>query len=119
MIYASKSEDGTKDICGCEKAPKCRGDGVELRTVSIPADLRVQVLEAANPLPMYSYDPATGALVIPVGDTDLPVPPAYYVDATINQSRTLRTVVSLAGRPLTCAPSGSNIGAPPCPERRN
>jgi type IV fimbrial biogenesis protein FimT len=119
MIYASTSEDGTKNICGCEKTPRCGGDGTELRTVNIPSNLKVQVLESTNPLSMYSYDPSTGGLVIPVGDADLPVPPAYYVDATINQSRTLRTVVSLAGRPITCAPPGSSMSAPPCPARGN
>jgi type IV fimbrial biogenesis protein FimT len=119
VVYVSTVEDGSTGVCNCERSPKCTGDGVELRTVTFQQELKVKVLEAGNPVPRYSYDPSTGGLVIPVGDTGLPVPPAYYLDATINEARTLRTVVSLAGRPLTCSPPGSSMSAPACPPRIN
>ncbi len=116
IVYASPlKETGNEKVCACDRAPKCEDDGVEVRTVVVPAELKVRVAPANNTPEVFGFNPATGALVIPVSDTVVIPPPPYFVDTAADAARSLRTVVGAAGRPLNCSPAGSRISGAPCP----
>jgi prepilin-type N-terminal cleavage/methylation domain-containing protein len=124
VIFTSKTGSeaaaagNANDVCDCSRTPACTaapGDGVEVRTVSIPSSLRVRVVQHANRLPGFTYDRTTGAILIPVRDSGVATPPPYEIDATVDTARTLRTIVSLGGRPTTCAPTGSTVSSQACP----
>jgi type IV fimbrial biogenesis protein FimT len=122
MIYTSNAEtaaaldERSANVCDCSRAPKCTAgsDGVEVRTVLLPADLKVRVAQTGNFLSVFTVDRTTGAILVPSADFAINVPKPYVIEASVDSRRALRTVVSLGGRPTTCSPAGSNL-AVACP----
>jgi type IV fimbrial biogenesis protein FimT len=112
---AADGEDG--NVCDCATSPPCAAakDGLAVRTITVPADLKVRVVQSGNTRPVFSFDRTTGAILIPVGDAFVSTPRPFKIEASVDTRRTLRTVVSLGGRPQTCAPAGSNVSATVCP----
>jgi type IV fimbrial biogenesis protein FimT len=96
-------------------------NAVEIRTVTIPRSTG-SVLSipgiAGIPKSRFSsvgFEPAMGSLVSLPRDTDPEPLTAYALDTKIDDSRSLRTMLSGAGRPSVCAPAGSQLDVPPCP----
>jgi Tfp pilus assembly protein FimT len=108
---------GDTGSCNCKNTPVCNATGAEVRTVFVPASQKVRVLQTGNgtSVDKFSYDPTTGSIRVVDGDGNLQPPVPYTIEATVDAERTLRTIVSAGGRPLTCAPSGSKMPAPACP----
>jgi type IV fimbrial biogenesis protein FimT len=108
---------GNVGSCDCKNTPVCGATGSEVRTVSVPANQKVRVLQTGNGrlVDKFSYDPTTGSIRVVDGDGNLQPPTPYTIEALIDTERTLRTIVSAGGRPLTCAPSGSKMSVPACP----
>jgi type IV fimbrial biogenesis protein FimT len=122
MIYTSDAESAaattetSANICDCSRTPRCPAalDVTEIRTVFIPTNLKVRVTQAGNFLPVFTMDRTTGAILVPSADIAINPPRPYVIDATVDTRRSLRTMVSLGGRPLTCATPGSSVGSA-CP----
>jgi type IV fimbrial biogenesis protein FimT len=104
--------------CGCTDTPICATQATEIRTVTVPADLKVRISKLDDPAGFQrgmGYDPINGAMVIEVADNPIDPPKPYAIDTAIDGARTLRTIVSPAGRPIVCAPSGSKMPVRACP----
>jgi type IV fimbrial biogenesis protein FimT len=122
--------------CDCPITPACRANPAvqELRSVQLPAGGKVLVEANANNVEdilttspagaevkstvsthELSFDPITGTKVLAVSDNFLIAATAFAIDARVDTARTLTTLVSPAGRPTSCAPTGSNMSEKPCP----
>jgi type IV fimbrial biogenesis protein FimT len=102
--------------CNCTRSNVCTATARELRTVTFPVDSRLRVHHANGAgEEIMSFDPKNGSMNVMSADTLIPQPLPFVVTAEIDAARTLRTVVSPAGRPTVCAPSGSNVAATACP----
>ncbi len=101
--------------CNCTRATVCSATAQELRTVSFPADTKLRVRHS-NTVgeEIIRFDPKNGSMNVMSADTLIPQPLPFTVAAEIDSARALRTVVSPAGRPTVCAPSGSNVSATAC-----
>jgi type IV fimbrial biogenesis protein FimT len=101
--------------CNCLVEPACTAAGsTEIRSVRIPTDTRVNLRPVAGMPVEFAFEPVTGALYkVP---TDFFTPPLtqYATFAYIDLQRSLRTILSLSGRPTVCAPTGSKMQAPAC-----
>ena len=111
------------NMCNCTlgAGKACPGDPKlvqEVRTVSVPKSLGVQISIPTTPpsqMQRFAYDNITGGIMRIPNDM-MPTPyNEYIIETAIDSSRTLRTVISSAGRPTVCAPSSTSVGAPPCP----
>lgn len=119
-IYSDQS-NGTfgagKCDCTLAAGARCAATATELKTVQIPDSLNVKLfVDTAVLAPQFAFDSITGSIYAPPSDIALPPLTTYVVDTLIDSSRTLRTRVSLAGRPTVCLPSGSVVtgGYPAC-----
>lgn len=108
-----------KDKCDCRNdfATRCLASATELKTVQIPDSLsvRLKIDTTIEPL-SFAFDSVTGSIYVPPTDVALPPLTAYVIDTLIDAGRTLRTRVSLAGRPAVCLPAGAVVsgGYPAC-----
>jgi type IV fimbrial biogenesis protein FimT len=110
---------GTDVTCDClqPEGQRCNPlDGTtEVRTVAVPNSLKVGVRVPDGQTDTLNFDPRSGAVKVLLVDTANAVPPPdFLVNTAADSARTLRTVVTLAGRPGTCTPTGSNLGGAAC-----
>lgn len=105
--------------CNCKQpaGSRCQASATELKTVQMAGSqsLRLQIDTSALPND-FAFDHITGAMYVQPVDVSAPVPTAFAVEATLGGSRTLRTRVTLAGRPSVCLPAGAAVsgGYPAC-----
>ncbi len=105
--------------CDCTLAAgsRCAATATELKTTQIPDSLSVRLfIDTGVQAPQFAFDSVTGSIYAPPSDIALPPLTTYVIDMLIDSGRTLRTRVSLAGRPNVCLPSGSVVtgGYPAC-----
>jgi type IV fimbrial biogenesis protein FimT len=113
VVYTGPLQAG----CNCTRTPVCGETSTLLRTVALRADskLRLRHVNGAGD-EIASFDPKNGSMNVLSADTLIPQPVPFSIEAAIDSARTLRTVVTPAGRPAVCAPSGSSLsGATACP----
>lgn len=116
-IYVKGPTGAGVCVCGLDA---CYGDATELRRFSVDRDRRVSLAPATFDLDgavvdHFSYDPPTGAMVIPQSDFNIAPGTPFTVDARVDTPRALRTVISPSGRPSNCTPPNSTMTAPACP----
>lgn len=115
-LYTDRTD--RRDICDCAAAPgaRCAAPAVEIKTVQIPVDESVRLGLPAGQTRDFAFDPTTGGFFVPASDFDEDLPAGWIVDAGIDSTKVLRTIVSLAGRPTVCRPVGSTVsgGFAPC-----
>ena len=100
-------------------------NATEIRTVKIAIETGVRVDPfTISPAPATSglemrFDPVIAGMkpiYIGVGNADYaPVDDVSGQVSVVEDGRTLRTLVSLAGRPSVCSPGGRVVGVPACP----
>ncbi len=121
-IYTAKDSLSRCD-CNLGAGAACTAvvGATEIRTVTIPRStgsvLSIPGL-AGIPASRFSsigFEPAMGSLVSMPRDTDPEPLSAYAIDTKIDDARTLRTVMSSAGRPSVCAPATSQMDVSACP----
>jgi type IV fimbrial biogenesis protein FimT len=112
---------GLVGTCNCLRTPVCSASGTEVRTVVHPANLRVRVAPANVLLPsgdlpnIIIFDPNNLSMNVTSADIVIRYPVDFAVETSIDTARTLRTVVTPAGRPTVCGPAGSTLGQTRCP----
>jgi type IV fimbrial biogenesis protein FimT len=109
----------SSDTCDCTAAPGARCNAypattTEVRTVTIPAELRVRVLTPPAQPTTVNFDPRVGGLRLSSADRLIVGGPRFEVETSADASRTLRAVVRPSGRAELCTPAGSVLGGTPC-----
>jgi len=110
---------GTPDTCDCTAAPGSRCNShptttTELRTVTIPSELKVRVQKTAGPTDTITFDARTGMFIFPGADDVDTASIQYEVETSADASRVLRAAVNPSGRAKSCTPAGSKLGGTPC-----
>ncbi len=91
----------------------CGANATEIRTVQVPTRLSVRLLPGQTDN-AFAFDHVTNSIArIPLDNVSQPVP-RFVVNASIDGTRSLRTIVNQAGRTSVCAPAGSRMTEPPC-----
>ena len=103
--------------CNCRDGPGNACNGVpgttEVRTVSIPTSLGVEVLPLDG-RSAFAFDPATGGLLsIPTDQPSLPLA-QFRVEAFLDPARRFFNILNQAGRPSVCSPAGTTLGEAAC-----
>jgi type IV fimbrial biogenesis protein FimT len=102
--------------CKCTEANVCNEKANEIRTVLLPADMKVLVTQAnGGATEIIRFDPLNGSMNVLSADTLIPEPLPFAIEAEVDAARKLRTVVTPAGRPTVCAPAGSSLSSISCP----
>ena len=107
------------DTCSCTAAPGARCNThptttTELRTVTIPGELKVRVRKTAGPTDTITFDARTGMFIFPGADDVDTASIQYEVETSADASRVLRAAVNPSGRAMSCTPAGSKLGGTPC-----
>ena len=112
--------------CSCTAAPGSRCSThptttSEIRTVTIPRELKVSVRTPAAPTPpapaqpdTVTFDPRLGSLKFAAADSTVLVAQGFQIDTSADASRSLRAMVRTSGRVGLCTPAGSTLGGSPC-----
>jgi type IV fimbrial biogenesis protein FimT len=112
--------------CNCAAAPgsRCTGGPKELRTVQALNTEHVQVVPIRNPsnnvITLILFDPMTGGMQpynIGVGGSAFALEGAAWSKVALvrESTKSLRTMISMGGRPSVCTPSDELVrGAPVC-----
>jgi type IV fimbrial biogenesis protein FimT len=119
MRFSSSTADscyaiytGADDSCNCLNTPVCPTGSTEIRTVKVSRALGVSL--SATPAYAFRVDPTNGSISInPIGISGGGAD-RFEVNVGADTARTLRTVISLSGRPTICVPSGSTMTGAPC-----
>lgn len=101
-----------RNRCDCTQPPssRCAASATELKTVQILPGQTVRLTIDGSTLPSdMAFDSITGAMFVEPVDLSLPPPVTFVVDATLGGTRTLRTRITLAGRPSVCLPAGATV----------
>jgi type IV fimbrial biogenesis protein FimT len=106
---------GTRNACSCLSSPPCTAEAREVRTVRVTSGASVRIaIPEGQAATDFAFDPATGGIHIPTSDARSGAPQQFNINAAIDTARTLRTVVSLSGRPSVCRPANSSMPVPEC-----
>ena len=113
LFTATASEPSV--LCNCLAATACTAPGLtEIRTSRVTADTAVAVTPASGMPTFIAFDPITGGLWQSSNDSEIETVPSFIIDAVINTTLALKTMINLGGRPTVCAPTGSTMRAAPC-----
>lgn len=113
-IYTSPSPSQRCD-CLLGAGNACTGLLKEVRTVAINTSDGVSVAPAGlGQPPGLGLGHVSGELVPMPLPLAVPPPGDYVIEAKVDASRRLRTLVGVAGRPTVCAPANPAMGAPAC-----
>jgi type IV fimbrial biogenesis protein FimT len=105
--------NGVRCNCLLGAGAACGSNATEIKTVQVPAQLSVRVTPAQADT-AFAFDHITNSIArIPLDNVSQPVN-RFMVDASIDSSRVLRTIVNRAGRTSVCSPPGSTLSEPPC-----
>ena len=119
IIYSDKNFKPTtwSTACDCRAAAGSRCSSTntaEIKTVQMILEHKILLKVVPGIDSHVAFDPATGILMVPAGDEgDIP-PSPYKIDTKLDNSRSLRTILEISGRPSVCAPSGSAINVQAC-----
>jgi prepilin-type N-terminal cleavage/methylation domain-containing protein len=119
VIFTRPDPTTSTDTCDCTAAPGSRCSThptttSEVRTVTIPRELRVRVLTPSGQTPTLTFEPRYAALRFPASDLATLVAVGFQVDTSADASRSLRAVVVPSGRPRLCTPTGSILSGTAC-----
>lgn len=120
VIFTRPEPGPTNPVnCDCLAAPGLRcaanpAETSEVRTVTIPNELRVNMRIGTGQPDTMTYDPRTGGLKFPPSDEAILVAQGFIVDTAADAERKLRVVVKPSGRPELCAPPGTVLGGTAC-----
>ena len=133
VIYACTNKNSTGCICDCTlgagNACSPSAAVTEIRTVQVLDATGVQVRPIRDPLAnsalmlSLEFDPViAGMRPVYIGTGNLPYAPAgsdsveaLAIADPVTARRTLRDIISPAGRPSVCTPGGLVNGVPTCP----
>lgn len=117
MLYTdTAAAAGTGCDCLNPEATRCTAaTATEVRTVIVPNNLSVGIGLPPAQADRFAFDPFNGSMRTPTVDGAEQPPQPFVIRASIDTSRALGTVVSVAGRPSVCAPAGSSQSEPACP----
>lgn len=98
---------GVLGTCNCLDGAgnACSGGPTEIRTVSVPRSLGIELAASSSQLAQVVFRSETG-------QTDTP---DFRVDVVSDVRGQLRTTVNSTGRPSVCTPDGSISQTAPCP----
>jgi len=112
--------------CDCTQpdTARCNNGRKELRTVQVRRDSKIEVVPVRNPpapaVNFILFDPVTGGMQaynVGVGNFSFPELGSAWSETSLvrNSAKTLRTMVSVGGRPSVCTPAGKLVsGATLC-----
>lgn len=113
--YSIYTYSNNLDICDCLLDAPCSVAGfTELKTTRIGFDTKVRVVPIVGQPREFAFEPLTGSLyTIPVDVAFVPLT-NFVIRTRIDAQRELRTTVGQSGRPVVCAPAGSELRETPC-----
>jgi len=121
VIYTRPDPSSSNLItCDCLAAPGARcaafpAETTEVRTVTVPNQLNVNLRVAAGQPDNMTFDPRTGGLKFTALDVAILSVTGFLVSTSADAERTLRAVVNGSGRANLCTPAGSTLGGTACP----
>lgn len=100
-----------RNRCDCTQpaGSRCASSATELKTVQITSGAVRFVIDGSTLPPDMAFDPITGSMFVQPVDVSVPPPTSFAVESTLGGTRTLRTRVTLAGRPSVCLPAGAAV----------
>ncbi len=119
VIFTRPDPTSGADTCDCTQNPGSRCNThptttTEIRTVTIPAELKVSVRTPSGQTDTLTFDARAGTLRFPPSDSAIIVNSGFQVESSADATRALRATVSPAGRAELCTPTGSKLGGSPC-----
>lgn len=103
------------DACDCREAEGSRCTApttFEIRSVLVPSTLGVSLATPPGRASHFAFDPVNGSIQTAVTNIEAGNP--FIVTASIDSTRALHVVISRAGRPIVCVPTGSTMSGSPC-----
>lgn len=100
-----------RNRCDCTQpaGSRCASSATELKTVQVTGSAVRFVIDGSVLPADMAFDPITGAMFVQPVDVSVPPPTSFAVDTTLGSTRTLRTRVTIAGRPSVCLPAGATV----------
>jgi prepilin-type N-terminal cleavage/methylation domain-containing protein len=119
IIFTRPDPTTSTDVCDCTAAPGARCNSsptttTELRTVTIPGELKVGVRTPTGQTDTITFDARSAGLKFAPSDFATLTANAFQVDSSASGGRSLRILVLPSGRPKLCTPSGSILGGSTC-----
>ena len=124
VIFTRPDPTTSADTCDCTlgegsacPAPISPGTPpitTELRTVTIPGELKVGVRTPTGQTDTITFDARSAGIKIASSDFSTTSAPTFQIDSTAQNNRSLRAIVLPSGRPKLCTPAGSTMGGPAC-----
>jgi type IV fimbrial biogenesis protein FimT len=120
VIFTRPDPTVSSVTCDCLAAPGARcasspAETFEVRTVTVPNSLQINLRVATGQSDTLTFDPRTGGLKIPPADEAVLLVTGFVVNSSADAARTLRAVVNGSGRANLCTPSVSSLGGQACP----
>ena len=112
FTYVEPANNNT--ACSCNSSTTCTGTGNEIRTARVARDSGVQLAVYGATNNVFSYMPATGEVEVVNLDSEGNAVPGLSIAVYLDTQHAMRTVVSMAGRPSACIPSGSAMAGVRC-----
>jgi type IV fimbrial biogenesis protein FimT len=118
IIY-SRADALNSPNCNCMAAAgsRCTNTATtqEIRTVQLPNSQSVRIQPWSSMVSHVTFDPRTGGLAHPPNVGENPQRDPFEFEVSIDNARRFKDTIGLSGRITACAPTGSKIGADPCP----
>lgn len=119
VIYTRPDPSLNTVTCDCLAAPGARcasspTDTTEIRTVTVPNELQVNLRVASGQPDTMTFDPRTGGLKFTALDVAILSVTGFQVNTSADTERSLRAVVNGSGRANLCTPSTSTLGGTTC-----
>lgn len=114
-IFFTDTAQVPSNACDCREAEGSRCTAAttfEIRSVLVPSTLGVSLATPGGQPDHVAFDPINGSTQNAVSNVETGDP--FVVRASIDSTRALHIVVSRAGRPITCVPTGSTMSGSPC-----
>ncbi len=120
IIFTRPDPTTSSDTCDCTASAGSRCNTTppvtttELRTVTIPAELKVSVRTPTGQNNTITFDSRSAGMKIAASDFSTPSALTFQIDSTAQNNRSLRAIVLAAGRTQLCTPAGSTMGGRVC-----
>lgn len=120
-VIFTRPEPGSGSTVSCDclaaEGARCAASPTqtrEVRTVTLPNSLRVNLRVGPGHPDTFTFDPRTGGRKVAASDDPTLAADGFPVDTSADTARTLRAVVLPSGRPEICAPATSTLGGVTC-----